>query len=575
MTEPLSNNIDVWIIIIIVSLSFWSLPYLLLCCCHGKFLVKQVWLLWFCSGILIGLLWHILGYEWRGHRYWGDGKDGNIRGYSPWTSTYTTPSNTLLVVPSSEKELRDAVLKQKRPLRVVGSGHSWSATGYTDGTIIDLKHLKKVIHFTSTNITVEAGMKVQDCVQFLFRFGYCLHGVGSIRAQAIGGVVSHGVHGPHPDGFNRHVIGLKVLLANGTFLDIRSERHLHMWRSSIGLLGVIVQVTLNIFPLEWLSLKNSPIKSYEDLNDLVKHLREGQTFTGYLYPSMYCSKNIGWKRIGTPIRFVQGLENNLILKNQTDFGSRLMLHFNDHMHPPIQYVSWGILGNVVGCIEQILADLEHSTLLSGLSEDVLPNDGLIPQFYEIIDYEYMIPLRNCKTFAKELIWQQKYGRILIPICLRLMRGEHSCLSMAEEDSCVFGIESMRGMAYTLDILAIEQRVAELGGFAHFGKVAPGNFQFYKYNCMESFKEYRKEMDPNNAFLTPYLATILERNESSKTLKKEFDPVKKNRSKSIHRSKLFAFCVWIIGILSFYFTLKSFRAHKNKYELLYNKITSYG
>ena len=467
MTEPLSSHIDVWIVIILVSLSFWGLPFLILCCCHCKFLVKQVWLLWFCTGVLIGCLWHVIGYEWRGHRYWGDGNDGTMRGFSPWTSTYTTPMKTLLVVPSSETELRDAILNKKKPLRVVGSGHSWSATGYTDGTIIDIRNLNKVIYFTNTSITVEAGMKVQDCVQYLFRLGYSLHGLGSIRAQSVGGVVSHGVHGPHPEGFNRHVIGLKVVLANGTFLNISSQEDLYMWRSSIGLLGVLVQVTIRTFPIEWLSLKNSPIKSYRDLNDLRKHVNEGQTFTGYLYPSIYCSKNIGWKRIGTPIHYLQKQEKNLVLKNQTDWGSRLMLHFNDHMHPPIQYVSWGILGNVVGCIEQILADLEHSTLLSGPSEDLLPNDGLIPQFYEIIDYEYMIPLRNCETFAKELIWQQKFGRVLIPICLRLMKGELSCLSMAAEDSCVFGIESMRGMAYTLDVLAIEKRVAELGGFAHF------------------------------------------------------------------------------------------------------------
>ena len=87
--------------------------------------------------------------------------------------------------------------------------------------------------------------------------------------------------------------------------------------------------------------------------------------------------------------------------------------------------------------------------------------------------------------------EQRFGRVLIPICLRLMRGELSYLSIAHEDSCVFGIESMRGMAYSLDVMAIELRVAELGGLAHLGKVAQGNFRFYHYPCLERFKALRQ------------------------------------------------------------------------------------
>jgi len=413
-------------------------------------------------------------------------------------------------------------------------------------------------------------MKVQDAVYYLFTHKNCLHGVGSIRAQAIGGVVSHGVHGPHPDGLNRHVVGLRVLLSNGTFLDLESERDLRMWRASIGLLGAIVQVTLRVFPLEVLSLTTSPISTFEDLDHVGQFLREGQTttFTAYLYPSLYCSRNVGWKRVGRPLSAEAAnpsLLSNMELKNQTDLGSRLMLHFNDHMHSAMQYVSWGLLGNVVGCIEQVLADLGHSTLLSGPQEDVLPNDGLIPQFYEIIDYEYMIPLRHCKTFARELIWEQRYGRILIPVCLRLMRGELSCLSMAAEDSCVFGIESMRGMAYSIDVLAIEKRVAELGGLAHFGKVAPGNFQFYDYPCLSQFQEYRVKMDPTNAFLTPFLALVLKLEDKALISKHEFGPTEHTRSFSVLRIRFFGLCAWIVGFLALVY------AHKGMQSQVLDKI----
>lgn len=546
-----SSDADVWFIILIVGLSIWSLPFWVLSCIFCRFFNRKVWLIWFCSGILIGFLWHVVGYEWRRGRYWGDSTDGTIQGYSSWTSTYTTSLHTRLIVPANEDQLRLAILNSAEdgPIRVVGSGHSWSATGYTDGTLVDIRMLNKVIGFTHHNVTVQAGMKVQDAVQFLLERGYCLHGLGSIRAQAVGGVVSHGVHGPHPDGLNRHVVALLVLLANGDFKFIDKQEELYMWRSSMGMLGVIVRVTFRVFPLEWLKLHRSPIRSFEDLDDLARHVGdEPTTFTGFLYPThSWCSfyRNIGWKRVGVFDKEMLHKEGISSLNNQSDLGSRLQLHFNDHMHPAMQYVSNGILGNVVGCLEQWLADWGHSTLLSGPDVDILPNDGLIPQFYEIIDYEYMIPLRHCKTFARELILEQRFGRFLIPICLRLMRSEFSCLSMAAQDSCIFGIESMRGLAHTLDVLAIEQRVAALGGHAHFGKVAAGNFRFFEYPCLPRFRTLRAALDPRGLFLTPFLATFLRLNTTDWRMAPEFEPIVQSRHASMRKSFLFAALVWII------------------------------
>jgi len=516
----------------------------------------------------MGLLWHVLGYEWRGAGYWANAKNGEVGSFKPWTATYSTSEKTLMVVPANEEELRDAVLaygQTRGPIRVVGSGHSWSATGYTDGTMIDVRRLNRVIRMDERRVTVEAGMKVQDAVQFLLERGFCLYGTGSIRAQAIGGVVSHGVHGPHPDGLNRHVVGMRVLLASGEFRELDDDESLFMWRASMGLLGVIVQVTFEIFPLAWLKLERSPIRGFDDLDVLGRHLNvDGgthTTFTGFLYPSTYCSlQNIGWKRVGY---FLTEERREIpALKNQTDLHSRWLLHFNDHMHPAMQYVSNGFLGNWVGCLEQILADLGHSTLLSGPDEDILPNDGLIPPFYEIIDYEYMVPLRHCKTFAYELMVEQRFGRVLIPICLRLMRGETSCLSMAQEDSCVFGIESMRGMAYSMDVIAMEKRVAELQGFAHLGKVAPGNFRFYRYPCLDRFRKTRQQLDPSNVFLTPFFATMLRLDSSANaaaaaavTAQEEFEPVIRSRYYSVRRDMLFSLSCWLTAIIAWFFSVK--------------------
>lgn len=591
------DDVDVAVVVFIISTLL--LGTILLCvvvlpclCCQKRATEHCSALpflaLWIFLTLASAMLWHCIGKQWAGSQWSNLSSCVNVR-LEPWTSVWQTPSTTRLIVPSNEEELLAAVLTAPRPLRAVGSGHSWSSTAHTPGTMMDIRELKNVVGLTyhgmhagessSTsyfpdsvgNITVQAGMKVQDAVQYLLAHGLCLYGTGSIRNQAIGGVIAHGVHGAHPDGFNRHVVGLRVLLANGTFWQVTREEDLFMWRSSIGLLGVIVEATLSVFPVPTLHFTREPIASLEYLaTEIPQNIFGSATFTGYLYPSACAvgGKMIGYARVG---RYVKGAADNskdLQLNNQTDFASRLMLYFNDHMHPAMQYV-WPGFGTIVSCIEQTMALSGHSLLLSGPEKDILPNDGLIPRFYEIIDYEYMVPLAACKTFAAELLGG-KFGRVLIPICLRLVRAEQSCLAMAWEDSCVFGIEMMRGNANLfLDVLAIERRVGELGGAAHLGKVAVGNFRYYNYPCLPAFKEYRQRMDPNGVFLTPYLSMAFQLGGASHVDRdnSEFSPASNARVEAHNRAFRFSILFWLVLCVTCMFYVHY--CHNNKSTCISN------
>lgn len=465
------------------------------CCCHRNsrrpLLFVAAWVLGTAAS---ALLWDRLGRH----------APPDSGSWSPWTAAWCGRGASLMV-PATEAELREAVRRGVRPLRAVGGGHSWSMTSLTPGTFIDMRKMNSVVRFNASSgtVTVQAGMRVQQAVQFLLSRGLCLYGVGSIREQAIGGVISHGVHGPHPDGFNRHVVGLRVLLANGTLRDVQAEEDLRMWRSSMGMLGVIVEATLQAFPLMRLRFESVPIQGFHFFDEPnLRGIMRSLTFTGFIYTTA-CSPNVGHARVGHPVAEGGGGGE---LNNQSSYLSRLNLHFNDHMHPAMQYIFWP-LGAAVSCLEQLLAYHDSSIMLSGPAEDILPNDGLIPRYFEIIDYEYMLPLRAARTFAQELL-AGRFGLVLIPICVRLVRAEPSCLTMAAEDSCAFGVELMRGDADRLDVAAIERRVGELGGMAHFGKVTVSSFRHYAYPCLPKFRAYRQALDPENAFLTPTSMDIL-------------------------------------------------------------------
>lgn len=507
-------------------------------------------------------LWHgLTDQRGRSSVWWREnGMEGDEKRWMPWTETWQAVDGVVLHVPKSEMELVWLLESRslQRPVRVVGAGHSWSATSYTHGSIIDLRNLNAVYglyinsavdDMTNTGnsplgiVIVQAGIRVQDLAVFLLRRGLCLYGVGSIREQSVGGVVSQGVHGPHPDGFNRHVVGLRVVLANGTVVDVTDAEGLYMWRASLGLLGVVMRVTLEVFPLLRLQIVNSPIPDLTALEaDIIEtYLMNNATFTGYLYPTR-CSPYIGHKRVGYYSGVVTSPQDPTALDNQTAFGDRLLLYTMDHLSPAMQYM-WTGFGAGITCAEQLLAGAGASVMLGDKAELLLPNDGLIPRFYTIVDIEVFIPLHSCALFAKELL-AGYFGPVLIPVCLRLVRAERSCLSFTEHDACVFGVEVMRGIQETLDIAAMQSRAGELGGRGHFGKIDSHDFRAYNYECLPRIKILRQQLDPDNLFLTPYLARVLRMEPADG----EFQATVKARRDSAERAALFRISAWAWTLL---------------------------
>jgi hypothetical protein len=175
---------DVWAVVVAVGFFLGGMPFFSLCCMYKTFWNKYVYIYWIWSCSLVGILWHFFIFE-NNSNYWGSMLQSGItkNGLSPWTCTYITPKNTVILIPKDVEELKEFVHMygiKHSPLRVVGSGHTWSGTGYTDGSIIDIRFLNKIVSWNNENITVEAGAKVQDVVQFLFSHGYELRGIGSI-----------------------------------------------------------------------------------------------------------------------------------------------------------------------------------------------------------------------------------------------------------------------------------------------------------------------------------------------------------------------------------------------------------
>lgn len=112
-------------------------------------------------------------------------------------------------------------------------------------------------------VTVAAGISQRALMEYLAAFTYWKQPLGwTLPAfswfidQSIGGAIATGTHGSSMQwgSLSSQLVGLKVILANGTLLEFESPTEdPHLWHAlavSVGRLGVITDVTMRIVPNE-------------------------------------------------------------------------------------------------------------------------------------------------------------------------------------------------------------------------------------------------------------------------------------------------------------------------------------
>ena len=110
--------------------------------------------------------------------------------------------------PTSCQDLVKAVHDGKAnnlPVRAVGSGHSFSDVAPTDGILLDLHRMKKVLEVdasilvdpscASTLFSVESGITIKDLNKALEKQKLALINMGAYAGQTLAGAISTGTHG--------------------------------------------------------------------------------------------------------------------------------------------------------------------------------------------------------------------------------------------------------------------------------------------------------------------------------------------------------------------------------------------
>ncbi|TDP75959.1 L-gulonolactone oxidase [Bradymonas sediminis] len=164
-----------------------------------------------------------------------------------------------LHLPESEAEvvaLVKEVGRRGQTLRVVGAGHSWTDIACTDGHLLRLERLNRVLRIDRENglVVAEAGISLRELVCHLSDFGLALPSLGSIAEQTLAGAISTGTHGSGATVGNLSslVESLRLVTGRGEVVEASREHHPDVFaaaRVGLGCLGVITQVTMRCVPI--------------------------------------------------------------------------------------------------------------------------------------------------------------------------------------------------------------------------------------------------------------------------------------------------------------------------------------
>src|SRR6266545_2461732 len=196
--------------------------------------------------------------------------------------------------PRTRDELADAVRRAgERGLSIhaAGSGHSFTEAALTDGAMIRIEALNRILDADreSGRVRVEAGITLRDLSRALWDLGLALENLGDIDRQTLAGAISTATHGTGL-GFRNlsaQVEALELVLADGSVISVSEKDHHDAYlaaRVGLGALGVIYSVTLRAVPAFVMHRVDSPRPLEETLAAVDELAERNEHFEFYVWP---------------------------------------------------------------------------------------------------------------------------------------------------------------------------------------------------------------------------------------------------------------------------------------------------
>ncbi len=389
-------------------------------------------------------------------------------------------------------------------MRAVGSGHSFSDVACSDGVLVALDGLSRVLDIDASSglVRVQAGITIRELSRRLDAHGLAMENLGDIDVQTIAGAISTATHGTGArlGNISSQVAELTLMLADGSTLVCSAEREAEVFRAArvgLGALGAIVEVTLQCVPAFTLRGVDAPAPLGQTLERFEELALGNDHFEFFVFPHA----DLALTRT-----------NNRTQDAPRPRG-RLAAYANDVL---LTNHAFGALCRVGRRMPGRIPQLNRLvTRLAGSSERVDRSAAIFasPRLVRFTEMEYALPRERTPQAVRsvlEMIEQRGFA-VPFPIEVRTVAPDDAYLSTAAgRDSGFVAVHMFQGMDWREYFLAVEQIMDELGGRPHWGK---RHFQTAatlrpRYAGWDRFQAVRSRLDPEGRFANAWTDRVL-------------------------------------------------------------------
>ena len=403
-----------------------------------------------------------------------------------------------LVRPGSRAELAAAVARG-RAVRVAGAGHSFSGGVATDGTLLSLERLDRVLDVERASglVRAEAGISLRRLVRELHRHGLALPNLGDVDAQSLAGALATGTHGTgvRLGNLSTAVVGMELVLADGSERSVEGGDELLAARVGLGALGVVAAVTLRCVPSFRLHAVDEPRPLEAVLSELDALVDSNDHFELFTFPH-------------SPLALTR--TNNHADAPATPRRPRLEwlqdVALDNH--------AFGLVNRVARRLPRAIPALNRFAGRTASRRERVAESFEVfasPRLVRFEEMEYALPRARAAEAVRACREILAAHPVSFPIELRFSAGDTALLSPAHgRETAYVAVHVFEGMAFDAPFREVEALLRGWDGRPHWGKrsflgaeeLAP------RYPRWRDFAALRERLDPDGRFVNPWIARTL-------------------------------------------------------------------
>jgi FAD/FMN-containing dehydrogenase len=363
-------------------------------------------------------------------------------------------------------------------VRTAGTGHSFTPIVETEGVLLDLGGMRGIIDIDPDRRLVTAGPKttIGEFGDPLWQHGLALANQGDIDTQAIAGAIATATHGSgrrYPS-FSAILAGARLVDGEGNLVEV-SEREnaevLPALQTSIGLLGIMTQLTLRVAPAYELHARTDVLRYEQVMETFESDVDEYRHYGLFWMPT----------------------DASAALYNLKDAGADF-------------------------CVVKRYREVSSETSRTGLAanERVDRSYRIYPMVYDpnFHEVEYFLPLNLARDILHEMrrLMLRWLPHSIYPLEVRVVAAEDAWMSPNyQRDNLVVSISGQPGTDYWPYLRACDSLFAELHGRPHWGKLhfMTADRLARLFPRYEDFVALRRRFDPKGTFLNRHTRPLFE------------------------------------------------------------------